>query len=282
MAADKGVYIVTGANAGIGKAIARKLALMGHQVVMVCRSMEKGEAARAEISAGAPGPVDLVQGDLADVESVHRLAGELLRRYRRIACLINNAGIWMQRREVNADGLEATFMVNHLAPFILTSLLMPRLRESAPARVVNIGAGLYVFGTADPERTPRGLDFSRSRTYADSKLCSLLVTLETARRIEGTGVTINAVHPGVIRTGLGDAPGPFGFLLRLMKRFAAAPEKGADAPVWLATSPDVDGVNGKFFMLRKEGKLTADARNEDLIKRFWDLSVKLGKLTDAL
>ncbi len=281
MAADKGVYIVTGANSGIGRAIARKLALMGLPVVMVCRNPEKGEEARAEISSGAPGMVELVQGDLGDVEGVHRLAAELLRRQKRIACLINNAGIWMQRREVNADGLEITFMVNHLAPFILTNLLLPRLKENAPARVVNIGAGLYVFGTADPERTPSGLDFSRSRTYADSKLCSLLVTLETARRIDGTGVTINAVHPGVIRTGLGDGPGPLGLLIRLMKRFASTPEQGADAPVWLATSPDVGGVSGKFFMLRKEGKLTDTARNEALARSFWDLSVRLGKIKDA-
>jgi NAD(P)-dependent dehydrogenase (short-subunit alcohol dehydrogenase family) len=280
METHNGVYIVTGANAGIGKAIARKLALMGLPVVMVCRNLEKGEAARAEISAGAPGPVDLVQGDLAAVDSVHRMATELLRRYKRIACLINNAGIWMQRREVNVDGLEITFMVNHLAPFILTNLLMPHLRESAPARVVNVGAGLYVFGTANPGRTPYGLDFTRFRTYADSKLCSLLVTLETARRTEGTGVTINAVHPGVIRTGLGDAPGPLGFMYKQLKRLLAAPEKGADAPVWLATSPEVEGVNGKYFFLRREGKLTADARNDDLIKQFWDLSVKLGRLQD--
>jgi len=276
---NDGVYIVTGANAGIGNAISRELAQRGLSVVMVSRSLDRGEAARSEIiSTSGTATIDLVQGDLGDVESVHKLADDLLKKYRRVACLINNAGIWMQRKELNVDGLERTFMVNHIAPFILTNRLLPRLKENAPSRIVNVNAGLYALGKADLEKTPYGLDFSRMRTYADTKLCNLLFTLELARRITGSGVTVNALHPGVIRTNLGDAPGFLGALSRFAKRFFAAPEKGADAPVWLAVAPELEGVSGKFFFLRKEGKLTEDVRNEVLARDLWDLSSKLGRI----
>ena len=273
---DDKVCVVTGGNAGIGKAIVTALAQQKAQVVFISRDAGRGRAALAEILEAAPnGRVEMVVGDLGSVTGTQRLAEALLDRLPVIHVLINNAGIWMTKRVINEDGLELTFMVNHLAPFILTNRLLPRLQASAPARIVNVNAGLYVNGRLDLQRTPTGQDFSRIRTYADSKLANVLFTRELASRVAGSGVTVNAVHPGVIRTNLGASPGVMGFVLKIVKRSWQPPAEGADAPVWLATAPEAANANGRYFVLREETPVTAVAQDDDLARRLWALSEEL-------
>jgi NAD(P)-dependent dehydrogenase (short-subunit alcohol dehydrogenase family) len=269
--------VVTGANAGIGKAVALQLAQAGHHVVAVCRDEAKGQAAIAEIRAAA-GPaarVDLVRGDVSTVAGVRELATRLLAQYHAIHVLVNNAGVWMTERKLNADGIELTFMVNHLAPFLLTILLLERLKASAPARIVNVNAGLYVKGEADLEKLPAGENFHRFKTYMHSKLCNVYFTTELAHRLEDSGVTVNALHPGVIRTNLGDAPGALGVLIRFAKRFWKTPDDGAKPVVRLAIADDVQGVSGKYFTEREEVPIADNAKNADLSKKLWALSEKL-------
>jgi NAD(P)-dependent dehydrogenase (short-subunit alcohol dehydrogenase family) len=273
-------FIVTGGNAGIGKAIATALAQMQAHVVIISRNAQKGEQAREEIQAASRNSqVDLVVGDLGTIEQTRRLASVLLERYPTIHVLINNAGVWMTRRTLNADGLETCFMVNHMAPFILSTLLLERLKENAPSRIVNVNAGLYVFGKLDLEKTPFGHDFGRLKTYMNTKLCNILFTCELARRIEGSGVTVNALHPGVIRTNLGISPGILGVFVRIAKRFFDTPEEGARAPVWLATAPELEGVSGKYFDVKKETELTETAKDAKLACDLWDLSAKLAGMS---
>ncbi len=275
---DNKPYVVTGANAGIGKAIATKLAGMGRRVVMVSRDAEKGRIAAEEVRAAAgAGPVELVVGNLNTVADARRLAETIRDRYPSIGCLINNAGVWMTRKVFNADGLETTFMVNHLGPFILTNLLLPALQAGAPARVVNVNAGLYVFGRLDLERTPYGADFGRFFTYCNAKLANLLFTVQMARRLEGTGITVNALHPGVIKTGLatGDATGALGAAIILWKHFMKTPEQGAEAPVWVATEPELEGMTGRFFFLTKEKDILPKGKDPETAARLWEMSAKL-------
>jgi NAD(P)-dependent dehydrogenase (short-subunit alcohol dehydrogenase family) len=275
---DQKPYVVTGANAGIGKAIAQALAGMGRRVVMVSRDPVKGKAAADEVRAASKNEaVELVVGSLNTVADAKKLAETIRGRYPAIGCLINNAGVWMTKKVLNADGIETTFMVNHLGPFILTNLLLPNLMAGKPARVVNVNAGLYVFGRLDLERTPTGKDFGRFRTYCNTKQANLLFTVELARRLSAKDVTVNALHPGVIKTGLatGDARGVLGAAIMLWKYFMKTPEEGAAAPVWVATAPELKGVTGRFFQLTKEQRILPKGKDPETAARLWELSTKL-------
>lgn len=269
-------FIVTGGNTGIGQAIAQALAAADAHVVIVSRDPQKGAQAIADIEQASPNKkVELVVGDLGSVASTHQLADTLLDRFPHSAVLINNAGVWLHECWINADQLEFSFMVNHLAPFILSNRLLTSLQANAPARIVNVNADLYVNGKLDLDKTPYGQDFSRMGTYANTKLCNVLFTRELAKRIEGSGVTVNAVHPGVIRTNLGDASGIVGLLLGLVKRFWETPTEGAKAPVWLATSPDVEGINGQYFDKCEAIEVNENAKDAELGQKLWDLSASL-------
>jgi NAD(P)-dependent dehydrogenase (short-subunit alcohol dehydrogenase family) len=275
---DQKPYVVTGANAGIGKAIAMKLAGMGRRVVMVSRDPEKGRLAAEEVrSATKSGAVELVCGSLNTVADAKRLAETIRDRYPEIRCLINNAGVWMTKRVLNKDDLETTFMVNHLGPFILTNLLVPNLTAGRPARVVNVNAELYVFGRLDLKRTPHGDDFGRFFTYCSTKQANVLFTVELARRLEGTNVTVNALHPGVIRTKLatGDITGALGAAVKAWKWFMKTPEEGADTPVWVATAPELEGVTGRYFNLTKEADIREKGKDPRAAARLWEMSAEL-------
>lgn len=280
MMAEK-VCVVTGGNAGIGYEIGQALARQQARVVMVSRSEARGRAAQQAVQADTGGTVDLVVGDVGSVASTRQLADTLLASYPVIHVLINNAGVWMTKKVLNEDGLEQSFMVNHLAPFMLNQLLLPALRAADGARIVDVNAGLYANGKVDLVKTPYGKDFGRIRTYANSKLCGVLTLAEQGRRLEGSGVTINMVHPGVIRTGLGDSSGPIGWLLRWVKRSWATPAQGAVAPVWLATAPEVAGKSGLYFNEKEVLALATVAKDEALAADLWALSVRLAGLAEG-
>lgn len=272
-------FIITGANTGIGKAIAAALAKQNKKVVIVCRSYEKGIQALEDIRRASGNQcVELETGDLSTIDSCRKLGFSLLEKYPDMNVLINNAGVWKTEYEVNSDGLETTFMVNHMAPFILSNLLLEQLKNNAPSRIVNVNAGLYIKGKADLDKTPFGKDFTKFGTYANTKLCNVLFTTELARRVEGSGVTVNAVHPGVIKTNLGNTKGLLGIVLRTAKHFWGTPEEGAKAPVWLATAPELENTNGKFYMLQEEMELTEAAKDKELARRLWDLSAGLARI----
>src|SRR6266581_3125627 len=237
------VFLVTGANSGIGKATALGLARLGGTVVMACRDATRGEAARQEIIRESGNPrVSLEIVDLASEASTRSLAEAFPRKYPRLDVLINNAGVYTSHREVTPDGLERQFEVNYLSGFLLTHLLLDILKRSAPSRIVNVsssahGGGTIAFDDLQGERGYRGF-----RAYGQSKLAQILFTQELARRLEGTGVTVNACHPGVIRTNLG--MGGTSVVVRFVRMFFKGPEKGAETPIYLSVSPEVAGVTG--------------------------------------
>ncbi|MEM8858306.1 MAG: SDR family NAD(P)-dependent oxidoreductase [Chloroflexota bacterium] len=270
------VCIVTGGNAGIGYEIVKSLASMQARVVMVCRNHERGQGAITTIQRELTNcSIDLVLGDLSTISSTKQLGIKLTESYPQIDVLIHNAGVWMTEKIVNEDGLEMSFMVNHLAPFILTQKLIPNLKNSAPSRIVHVNAGLYIKGNVDLAETPYGKDFGRFASYANSKLCAVLTLKEQTARLEGTGVTLNMAHPGVIQTGLGDAKGLMGWLLRQIKRTWSTPAEGAVAPVWLATDPELVNTTGTYFDEKQIMPLDSKAENEQLAKGIWQLSEEL-------
>jgi NAD(P)-dependent dehydrogenase (short-subunit alcohol dehydrogenase family) len=266
------VCVVTGANAGIGRATALALARMGARVGMVCRSRERGEAARDEVVRETGGAAELFVADLAAQAEVRRVAGEIRERYGRLDVLVNNAAVYTRRRTLSPDGIELQFAVNHLAPFLLTHLLRDVLVRSAPARVVTVSSeahrgGRMAWDDLQGERSYRGL-----RAYANAKLANLLFTRELARRLEGTGVTANAAHPGVVGTSLlfgGWAP------LRLLKPFLRTPEQGASTVIYLASSPEVEGVSGRYFRDEREIRPAAAALDDEAARRLWRVSAEL-------
>ncbi|HOD14938.1 MAG TPA: SDR family oxidoreductase [Spirochaetota bacterium] len=271
--------VVTGGNAGIGKAIALDLAKRKHHVIIVSRNPEKGRAALEEIRGASGNPaVDLVTGDLGAIRSVKEVAETIRKKFPGVSVLINNAGIWPTRLEINPDGLEMAFMVNHMAPLILSTLLLGQLKKNAPARIVNVNAGLYVKGKVDIEKTPYGEDFGKLATYMNTKLCNIYFTQKFSEIINGSGVTVNALHPGVIQTALGDSPGLLGAFMRLVKRSFDTPESGAKPPVWLATSPEVEGINGRYFELCEQKPYAPNAMDPALRDNLWELSMKLASL----
>ncbi|MDX6741265.1 SDR family NAD(P)-dependent oxidoreductase [Actinocorallia sp. A-T 12471] len=252
--------VITGAGRGIGLATAKELAARGDRVVLVARRREQGEAARAEVGQEA----ELVVGDLAHRAGVTALAEELRARFPDLDALVHNAGIWPSKKVLNADGYEQAFFTNHLAPFLLNHLLEDVLKANS-ARVVQVTAGLYPKGKMDPDRTPQGRDFSGMRTYADTKLANLLTVPLFAERWEDAGVTITAVHPGVIRTGLGDRSGPLGLLLKLVKRSWGTPEAGARTVARLVAEPSP----ALYYEEERPTELVPPATDTALARRVW-------------
>jgi NAD(P)-dependent dehydrogenase (short-subunit alcohol dehydrogenase family) len=271
---DSPTVVVTGGNRGIGYAVAARLLDEGCDVVLVCRDRERGEAARARLAALGGGGPRLVVADLSGVRAVRAAAEAIRDACPRIDVLIHNAGLWPSRRVLGEDGLEQAFVTNHLAPFLL-NLELEGLLVASSARVVQVSAGLYVKGQADPERTPTGLDFHPMRTYADTKLCNLLLVPRFAERWQDAGVTINALHPGVIRTGLGDRRGPLGWLLKAVKLTWKSPGTGARPVVRLALSDEVAGLTGRYFHLEEEQPLAPVAADRALAERLWDQAAEL-------
>lgn len=275
------VCVVTGATSGIGKAAAAALTGLGATVVLVGRDRGRTEAAAAEIGSASASAPRAEVADLASLEQVRALA-ERLAGLERIDVLINNAGLVLGERRITPDGFEHVFALNHLAPFLLTNLLLPKLAASAPARVVTVTSDAHSAGRLDlnDPNLERGWDSWRS--YANSKLANILFTRELARRSDGTGVTANCAHPGVVRTGFGRESRPLLKLgITIARPFMLSPERGADTIVYLATSPDVAGQTGGYYVKRQQREPSAAARDDAAAGKLWDISEKLTGLASA-
>jgi NAD(P)-dependent dehydrogenase (short-subunit alcohol dehydrogenase family) len=249
--------VVTGANRGIGQAIARQLLDAGHRVLVVCRTAEKAETTVADLAQETGNDkVSFVVGDLGSIASSRDVASKIKESFPNLDRLVLNAGVWPVEKTINADGLEVGFVVNYLSQYILCDALLPLIQANPPSRIVFVSAGLYSMGKADIEKTPAGKDFSVLRTYASTKQCGVMLMSRLARQVDGTSVTVNAVHPGVIQTDLGSTGGICGGLLRFVKYFWKSPEYGAVEPCRLALDQELQQTNGKFFFEREEIALT--------------------------
>jgi NAD(P)-dependent dehydrogenase (short-subunit alcohol dehydrogenase family) len=277
------VCVVTGATSGIGEITARTLAEQGATVVMVCRDKAKAERVRDAIRARAGNEhVDVVLADLGSFADVRRAAADIAANYSRVDVLINNAGAVNMKRTVTTDGIETTFAVNHLAPFLLTNLLLQKLVESSPARIVTVASrahrGALYLDLTDPE----GERFYNGwLAYSQSKLCNILFTYELARRLAGSGVTANCVHPGTVTTGFGkNQRGLVNVVVRAFAPLMLTPEQGARASIFLATSPSVAAVTGRYFNHdTTEARSTRLSHDRDLARRLWDLSNRMTGLS---
>lgn len=275
------VCVVTGATRGIGRATAEGLGTLGATLVLVCRRREDGEAVAAGIAKQGKGPApEVVQADLSGMAAVRNAAGEILRRHDAVHVLVNNAGVVPRQREVTEDGLETQFAVNHLAPFLLTHLLLPALRKAAPSRVVTVSSTTHHGALVDFDDLQSERDYDSAAVYAVTKLMNVLFTYELARRLRGTGVTANCLHPGAVATRL------LADYMRVplvggavAKAFGATPEQGADTVLYLAASPQVASVTGRYFANRRETRSSPVSYDEATARRLWDVSERLAGLT---
>ena len=272
------VVLVTGGTGGIGLATATGLAGMGARVGIVGRSAERGDAAADAIRATAPDAlVDVFEADMSSQSEVRRLAAAVRDRYDHLDVLVNNVGGYWAHRHVTADGLERTFAVNHLAPFLLTHELRDLLVASSPARVVTVSSAAQSMGRIDLDDLQGERSYNGQRAYSASKLANVLFTYELARRLEGTGVTATVLHPGVVRSGFGreDAGGFMRMMFPLVTPFMKTPEQGAATPLHLAASPDVEGVTGTYFADGRPKRSSRASRDRGLARRLWEASAAL-------
>ena len=270
------VCVVTGANSGIGRATALGLARLGARVLMVCRDRAKGEAAQSEIAQETGNAdVELLIADLSSQAAIRELSQEIHQRVDHLHVLVNNAGTYLTKRSTTVDGLESTFAINHLGYFLLTDLLLDLLKAGAPSRIINVSSGAHAGAHLDFDDLQSERSYNGWRAYAQSKLANVLFTNALARRLEGTGVTVNAVHPGVVATNFGRSGGFMRFGMRVAGRFMLSPEEGADTPLWLASSSEVDGISGKYFVKRKAVRSSPESRDPAFQERLWQVSEEL-------
>lgn len=276
------ICVVTGANTGIGKATALGLARRGATVVLACRDADKGRAALAEIEAqagAACGPLHFMRLDLASLASVRAFAAELATRMPRVDVLLENAGVSTGVRSLSEDGYELDFAVNHLGHFLLAELLMPLLRAAAPARIVVLSSSIHSSAKLDFDDLQGERSWSAMGAYGRSKLANMLFVRELARRIEGSGVTVNAVHPGVIASELArDFPAPLRWIAKV---FFKSTEAGARTSLHVATSPEVADKNGAYFASSRETKPGKNALDDEAARRLWAVSEELVKASAA-
>jgi NAD(P)-dependent dehydrogenase (short-subunit alcohol dehydrogenase family) len=271
------ICLVTGATSGIGRATAIALAELGATVVVAGRNERLGRETAEEIRAVTGGrPADYLIADLSSQREVRELARRFRERYPRLDVLVNNAGVITRERTVTGDGIETQLAVNHLAPFLLTHLLVDLLRATSPARIVTVASQVEASGTIDFEDIGGERHYDPIAAYSQSKLANVLFTYELARRLEGSGVTANCLHPGVIATQLLDdylgRPRMLRFVARLRN---PGPAEGARTSVYLASSPEVERVSGKYFVDSRPATSSSRSRDPDLAKKLWEFSAKL-------
>jgi retinol dehydrogenase 14 len=275
--------LITGGTSGIGKATAVAMAAMGANVVITGRNAERGEAAVEEIKGqSTDAAVELILADLSLQSEVRRLAGTFLARHDRLDVLANNAGVVQSKRTETPEGIETTLAINHLAPFLLTNLLLDRLKESAPGRVITTSSEAQRWGSMDFGDLQSRRKYKAMSVYGMTKLANIMFTYELADRLQGTGITANCLHPGGVNTNFGlNNSGPTTLLFRAFKPFMRSPEQGADTLIWLASSPEVEGVSGKYFSDRKEIEAKEIAYDPDARRRLWEISEDLTGLKVA-
>jgi NAD(P)-dependent dehydrogenase (short-subunit alcohol dehydrogenase family) len=261
--------LITGANSGIGKETAQALAQMKANVVMVCRNKEKGEAARQKIEKKTGNAsVDLLLCDLSSLAGVRTLAAEVRNRYGKLHVLVNNAGLFSLSGKTE-DGFEKTLAVDYLAPFLLTNLLLELLRSSAPSRIVNVSSVGHFGGHIDIDAIQKGSTPSGWGAYSNSKLALVMFTYELARRLQGTGVTANCLHPGAVATNIWRIPPA------VVRPFLKSAKDGAETSIYLASAPEVEGVTGKYFENKSEKKSSEESYDEKKALALWDVSSKM-------
>ncbi len=278
------IALVTGANAGMGKVIATKLARQGATVVMVVRNRRKGEEARAEIAeVTGNSSIDVLVADLSSQHSIRQLAKEFQQSYAHLHVLVNNAGAHMQQREGSVDGIEMNLAINHLAAFLLTNLLLDTMRASAPARILNVASNSMT-RTINLDDLQSQQKFEPWEAYGQAKLAMVMCGYVLARRLVETGITVNALHPGITATNIiADAAPPIARpFVGIIKRFLQTPEQGAQTALYLATSPEVEGVTGKYFIKSKQKPSVPISYDEALQERVWDISANLVDLKSSV
>jgi NAD(P)-dependent dehydrogenase (short-subunit alcohol dehydrogenase family) len=288
------VVVITGATSGIGQVAAERLAKRGARIIQVARDRRRGEAALKRLRECAPGAAHVVHyADLSELSQMKRVASEIAAEEPRIDVLINNAGAMFGSRQVDASGLERTFALNHVAYFVLTSLLRGSLVAAAPARIVNTASDAHAdatldFGDLQSVTAFRGsfLEWVRYggpgyKVYGRSKLCNILFTRELARRLSGTGVTANCFHPGFVATRFGDqAGGLISFGIGLAKRFAISSQEGAETMLYLASAAEVANVTGEYFHKCRPAIPSSEAQVDSTAKRLWQETASLAGLAD--
>ena len=276
------VCVVSGSTSGVGLAAVKRLACGGAHIVMICRNPAKAEAIRTEIVSQHNVGVDIIKSDFSALDDVRKAADILINNYPQIDVLINSAGLYTTTRTITKDGFETVFCVNHLAPFLLTYLLLDRLKQSAPARIIQVNSEGHRFGGLDV----RDLNWERRpyigmRGYGASKVAHLLTTWEFAERLQGSGVTINAMHPGDVKTNIGNNNGPLyrWVLHHIIWRTLKDPVISGEALYYLAASRELAKVSGRFFHLTIDEKPSAHALDREKGRKVWDLSMQLTGLT---
>ena len=275
--------LITGGTGGIGRAAAIGLASMGARVGITGRDRARAAAAAGAIADESGNPaVDVFVADMSSQVEVRRLADEVLSAYPRLDVLLNNVGGFWAHRHVTADGLEHTFALNHLAPFLLTNLLLDRLVASAPARVVTVSSGAQSMGKIDFADLMGERKYSGSDAYNQSKLANVMFTYELARRLERTGVTATALHPGLTSTAFSAEDPSLGLLVKILRPFMKSPARGAETPIYLATSAEVEGITGEYFANRKAKRSRESSYDTVAAARLWQVSAELvGLQVDA-
>lgn len=274
---DGKVCLLTGATSGIGLEASKALASLGATVVLVGRDPGRIESSLAYVRQAAPdAKVESLHADFTCLKDVRALAEAFKARHSRLDVLLNNAGLVLHERQVTKDGFEATLGINHLAPFLLTHLLLDVLKASGPARVVNVSSEAHRYAKLDFSDLQAERGYNMMRVYGNSKLANILFTQALARRLQGTQVTTNSLHPGVVRTGFGhNTRGLMNFVVKAFATFFLTAEEGARTSVYLASSPEVEGVSGQYFIKCRRRTPSRAARDEQLAERLWQVSEEL-------
>jgi retinol dehydrogenase-12 len=264
--------LITGATSGIGRETALALAKMGASIVFTARDMKKGEEIRDQLKALSRNEmIEVLECDLSSLQSVRDCCDRFRISHERLHVLINDAGTWEKERKLSKDGIENTLAVNHLAPFLMTNLLLDVMKKSTPARIISVSSGLHG-GTIDFDDVEFKRKFKGMRAYRQSKLANMLFIRELARRLQGTGVTANCLMPGFVATGLSRNSGAVS--RAFVKILASSPEKGAETSIYLASSPNVEGVSGECFRKKRVVRTSKESNDQVLARRLWDLSAR--------
>ena len=269
--------LITGANSGIGKATATALAIQGANIVMLCRNKEKAEAAKKEIIEKTKNNnIEIIIADVSNLNDVRRAAKEFLEKNTKLDVLINNAGLIFGKRENSVDGIEATFATNHLGHFLLTNLLLDTIKNTPKARIIHLSSVAHTIAKPNWDDIENKKKYDFARVYAEAKLYTLMFSNELAKRLEGTGITSNAVHPGLVGSNFGaTSKNWYEYVVKLVQPFLISNEKGAATSIYLASSPEVEKISGKYFSKKKTTSPSNASQNKESWKKLWDISEKM-------